>query len=103
MLHGGKRQERVHLDASQGLMQQIGVLYLKLMLQRIAMCAPAVFYHTIVKNSTSLDSIWQTMKLYYGINDSTKPAVCLSPSNAPHQNCDEPFYQDYACMSDRPT
>ena len=40
-------------------------------------------------------------KLYYGINDSTKPAVCLSPSNAPHQNCDEPFYQDYACMSDR--
>ena len=41
------------------------------------------------------------MKLYYGINDSTKPAVCLSPSNAPHQNCDEPFYQDYACMSDR--
>ena len=74
---------------------------LELMLQRIAMCAPAVFYHTIVKNSTSLDSIWQTMKLYYGINDSTKLAVCLSPSNAPHQNCDEPFYQEYACMSDR--
>ena len=74
---------------------------LELMLQRIAMCAPAVFYHTIVKNSTSLDSIWQTMKLYYGINDSTKPAVCLSPSNAPHQNCDEPVYQEYACMSDR--
>ena len=74
---------------------------LELMLQRIAMCAPAVFYHTIVKNSTSLDSIWQTMKLYYGINDNTKPAVCLSPSNAPHQNCDEPFYQEYACMSDR--
>ena len=41
------------------------------------------------------------MKLYYGINDSTKPAVCLSPSNAPHQNCDEPVYQEYACMSDR--
>ena len=52
----------------------------ELMLQRIAMCAPAVFYHTIVKNSTSLDSIWQTMKLYYGINDSTKPAVCLPVS-----------------------
>ena len=71
------------------------------MLLRIATCAPAVFYHTIVKNSTSLESIWQAMKRYYGIDESSKSAACLFHSNAQYHNCCQPSYQDYPCMSDR--
>ena len=74
---------------------------LELMLLRIATCAPAVFYHTIVKNSTSLESIWQAMKRYYGIDESNKSAACLFHSNAQYHNCCQPSYQDYPCMSDR--
>ena len=71
------------------------------MLLGIAISTPAVFHHTIVKNSISLDSLWQAMKSYCEIDESNKPAVCLFLSNAQYHNCYQSSCQDYACTPDR--
>ena len=67
---------------------------LELMLLRIAMFAPVLSRHTIVKNSISLDSIWKALHLYYGIDSCSHPAICLSQFSTPHQPsyrpCSEP-------------
>ena len=58
---------------------------LELMLLRITGFAPVLSRQTIVKNSTSLNYIWEALELYYGIDNCHDPNICLSQSSTPHQ------------------
>ena len=46
---------------------------LDLMLGQIANYCPVISRNVIVKNSTSLDEIWQTIRLHYGFQSSGSP------------------------------
>ena len=67
---------------------------LELMLLRIAMFAPVLSRQTVVKNSTSLSSIWEALQLYYGVDNCCDSTISLSQSSALHQpsyrSCSEP-------------
>ena len=65
---------------------------LELMLLRITGFAPVLSRQTIVKNSTSLNCIWEALQLYYGIDSCHDPNICLSQSSTPHQ----PSYRSYS-------
>ena len=65
---------------------------LELMLQRITGFAPVLSCQTIVKNSTSLNCIWEALQLYYGIGSCHDPNICLSQSSTAHQ----PSYRSYS-------
>ena len=45
----------------------VKVRHLEMMLGQIANYAPIIARQTIVKDSTSLDSIWQALRLHYGV------------------------------------
>ena len=42
--------------------------------------------HTIVKNSTSLNSIWDSLCLYYGLDNFSEPNISLAQSSH-QQSC----------------
>lgn len=41
-------------------------MYLELMLGQIVFFCPVISHNTIVKNSTSINSIWQAIRAHYG-------------------------------------
>ena len=58
----------------------------ELILLRIAVFAPVLSRHTIVKNSTSLNSIWDSLCLYYGLDNLSEPNILLAQSSH-QQSC----------------
>ena len=54
---------------------------LELILLRIAVFAPVLSRHTVVKNSTSLNSIWDSLCLYYGLDNFSEPNISLAQSS----------------------
>ena len=55
---------------------------LELILLRIAVFTPVLSRHTVVKNSTSLNSIWDSLCLYYGLDNFIEP---ISLAQSSHQ------------------
>ena len=51
---------------------------LELILLRIAVFAPVLSRHTVIKNSTSLNSIWDSLCLYYGLDNFSEPNISLA-------------------------
>ena len=68
---------------------------LELMLLRISGFAPVLSRQTVVKNSTSLGSIWKALQLYYGVENCCDSTISPSQLSALHQpsyrSCSEPF------------
>ena len=58
---------------------------LELMLLQIAGFAPVLSRQTVVKNLTSLSSIWEALQLCYGVDDCCDSTSSLSQSSALHQ------------------
>ena len=54
------------IPEAQCLTAQQKVSYLELLLDQIANFCPMISRNTIVKNSTSLESIWQSIRLHFG-------------------------------------
>ena len=54
------------IPEAQRLAAQQKVSYLELLLGQIANFCPIISRNTIVKNSTSLESIWQSTRLHFG-------------------------------------
>ena len=54
---------------------------LELILLRIAVFAPVLSRHTVVKNSASLNSIWDSLCLYYGLDNFSEPNISLAQSS----------------------
>ena len=67
---------------------------LELMLLRISGFAPVLSRQTVVKNSTSLGSIWKALQLYYGVENCCDSTISPSQLSALHQpsyrSCSEP-------------
>ena len=57
-------------NTAEGLTKQEKTARLELMLGQIANFAPVISRNTITKSSTSLPSIWQTIRLYYGFQST---------------------------------
>ena len=77
--------------------QQVATL--ETMLGLIANYAPVVSRGNIVKSSTSLNSVWKVLQLYYGIQ-SNSDTIQLSHSKAPHQQLYKP--SDQTCSIYKP-
>ena len=77
--------------------QQIATL--ETMLGLIANYTPVVSQGNIVKSSTSLNSVWKVLQLYYGIRSNSDTSQ-LSHSRAPHQQLYKP--SDQTCSICKP-
>lgn len=55
-----------HIPEANRLTKEQKVNILQLLLGQIANYCPTIFRNTTVKNSTSIDQIWQTIRLHYG-------------------------------------
>ena len=94
MLPRGKRPRTVHSEASRDQMHQRRPPFWSLCFCEMAMFAPVLSRQTVVKNSTSLSSIWEALQLYYGVDKCCDSTISISQSSALHQpsyrSCSEP-------------
>ncbi len=67
---------------------------LEMMLGQIANFAPVISRNTIVKNSTSLKSVWDAIKLYYGIQSNGARFLDFSLIKATPTKRPEALYQE---------
>ena len=57
-------------EGTETLKKEQKVIYLELMLGQIANYCPVISRNTIIKNSTSIDSIWQAIRAHYGFQSN---------------------------------
>ena len=69
------------------------VIQLELMLGQIANYCPIISRNTIVKNSTSLSSIWQAIRLHYGFQSTGAHILDLSDIKLEPDERPEDLYQ----------
>ena len=69
------------------------VTHLELMLGQIANYCPVISRNTIVKNSTSIESIWQVIRAHYGFQSSGAHFLDLSDIKLEHGERPEDLYQ----------
>ena len=77
----GKKTKRNPFRSFTGSDAASKTTILELILLRIAVFAPVLSRHTIVKNSTSLNSIWDSLCLYYGLDNFSEPNIFLAQSS----------------------
>ena len=82
----GKKTKRNPFRSFTGSDAASKTTILELILLRIAVFAPVLSRHTIVKNSTSLNCIWDSLCLYYGLDNFSEPNVSLAQSSH-QQSC----------------
>jgi len=67
---------------------------LELMLGQIANFAPVISRNTIVKNSTSMNSIWEAIRLYYGIQSNGARLIDFVSIRSSPNKRHEALYQE---------
>ena len=69
------------------------VTHLELMLGHIANYCPVISRNTIVKNSTSIESIWQVIRAHYGFQSSSAHFLDLADIKLEHGERPEDLFQ----------
>ena len=69
------------------------VAQLELMLGQIANYCPVISRNTIVKNSTSVDNIWQSIRTHYGFQSTGGDFLDLADIKLEQGECPEDLYQ----------
>ena len=82
----GKKTKRNPFRSFTGSDAASKTTILELILLRIAVFAPVLSRHTVVKNSMSLNSIWDSLCLYYGLDNFSEPNISLAQSSH-QQSC----------------
>ena len=77
------------------------VYTLELMLGQIANYCPVISRNTIVKNSTSLSTIWQTIRLHYGFQSTGSHFVDFVDIHLQPDERPEDLYQTTGCLCRR--
>ena len=92
-LRGFTDNDQVPADKRRTAQQKVSML--ELMLGQIANYCPIISRNTIVKNSTSVTSIWQSIRLYFGFQSTGGHMLDLASL---HLNADERPEDLYQCI-----
>lgn len=89
----GFEDDVTDIAASKCLTAQQKVSFLELMLGQIANYCPLISRSTLVKNSTSLKFIWQTIRQHFGFQVTGAHFIDFSDMKLEAGECPEDLYQ----------